>query len=154
VLTNNPENIDYLAEVIVSHLLAGKKSDMSGVSIRLLGIFPPFLFKRCWENNVTFKYIEGRGMGSIPAFVKDFMISCLKVLHTYTRKYFKIIWRPSLNSGSTKKKRKLDDNFSCRLSRSFIDITSIKMLSEITVRTYGDGKIGDLEVKLDTKWSV
>jgi len=38
----------------------------------------------------------------------------------------RIIMRPSLNSGSTKKKRKLDDNFSCRLSRSFIDITSIK----------------------------
>ena len=45
MLTNNPENIDYLAEVIISHLLADKKSDMSDVSIRLLGIFRRFFSK-------------------------------------------------------------------------------------------------------------
>ena len=45
MLTNNPENIDYLAEVIVSHLLSGKKSDISGVSIHLLGTFRRFFSK-------------------------------------------------------------------------------------------------------------
>ncbi|HLO57289.1 MAG TPA: hypothetical protein VK179_00970 [Bacteroidales bacterium] len=41
MLTNNRENIDYLAEVVVSHLLSGQKAP-AGVTVRLLGIFRRF----------------------------------------------------------------------------------------------------------------
>jgi hypothetical protein len=41
MLTNNRENIDYLAEVVISQLFSGNKAP-SGVSIRLLGIFRRF----------------------------------------------------------------------------------------------------------------
>ena len=67
MLTNNPENIDYLAEVIVSHLLAGKKADMSDVSIRLLGIFRRFFSKDVEKIISRSNTSEGRGMGSIAA---------------------------------------------------------------------------------------
>ena len=42
MLTNNPHNIDYLAEVIVSHLLSEKRADMASVVIRLAGVFRRF----------------------------------------------------------------------------------------------------------------
>lgn len=45
MLINNVENIDYLAEVIVSHLLAGQKSGKTDVTFRLEGIFRRFFSK-------------------------------------------------------------------------------------------------------------
>ncbi len=89
MLTNNPENIDYLAEVIVSHLLAGKKSDMSGVSIRLLGIFRRFFSKdveKITSRSNTLKEEEWEVFLHREGFY-DFLPEGF--FHTYTRKYFK-----------------------------------------------------------------
>jgi len=89
VLTNNPENIDYLAEVIVSHLLAGNKSDMSGVSIRLLGIFRRFFSKdveKISSRSNTLKEEEWEVFLHREGFY-DFLPEGF--FHTNTRKYFK-----------------------------------------------------------------
>jgi hypothetical protein len=89
VLTNNPENIDYLAEVIVSHLLAGKKSDMSGVSIRLLGIFRRFFSKdveKIMSRSNTLKEEEWEVFLHREGFY-DLLPEGF--FHTSTRKYFK-----------------------------------------------------------------
>lgn len=89
MLTNNPENIDYLAEVVVSHLLAGKKSDISGVSIHLLGIFRRFFSKdveKITSRSDSFKeeewevFLHREGL-------YDFLPEGF--FHTNTRKYFK-----------------------------------------------------------------
>lgn len=89
VLTNNPENIDYLAEVIVSHFLAGKKSDMSGVSIRLLGIFRRFFSKdveKITSRLNTLKEEEWEVFLHREGFY-DFLPEGF--FHTNNRKYFK-----------------------------------------------------------------
>jgi hypothetical protein len=89
VLTNNPENIDYLAEVIVSHFLAGKKSDMSAVSVRLLGIFRRFFSKdveKITSHSNTLKEEEWEVFLHREGFY-DFLPEGF--FHTNTRKYFK-----------------------------------------------------------------
>jgi hypothetical protein len=89
VLTNNPENIDYLAEVIVSHLLTGKRSDMSVVSIRLLGIFRRFFSKeveKILSHSNTLKEEEWEVFLHREGFY-DFLPEGF--FHTNTGKYFK-----------------------------------------------------------------
>jgi len=89
VLTNNQENIDYLAEVIVSHLLAGKKSDVSEISIRLLGTFRRFFSKdveKIRSHSNTLKEEEWEVFLHREGFY-DFLPEGF--FHTNTRKYFK-----------------------------------------------------------------
>lgn len=89
MLTNNQENIDYLAEVIVSHLLAGKKSDVSEISIRLLGTFRRFFSKdveKIRSHSNTLKEEEWEVFLHREGFY-DFLPEGF--FHTNTRKYFK-----------------------------------------------------------------
>jgi hypothetical protein len=89
VLTNNQENIDYLAEVIVTHLMACKKTDEAKVAIHLLGNFRRFISKdvekivtRGETSNVTGWEVYLHREGFYDALPEGFF-------HANTGKFFK-----------------------------------------------------------------
>jgi type VI secretion system protein ImpH len=89
VLTNNAENIDYLAEVIISHLLAEQKSDMSGISIRLLGIFRRFFSKDVEKIATRSNTLKEREWEVFLHREGFYDLLPESFFHTNSRKYFK-----------------------------------------------------------------
>ncbi len=88
-MINKQENIDYLAEVIVSHLIANKNIDDSDICVHLLGVFKRFFSKDIEKMDIR---RNGSGKQEWNLFLhREGFYDLLPegFFHSSTRKYFK-----------------------------------------------------------------